>query len=337
MHLSLFFATLGLISTPALAAKSPKRGLVSVPNENWPQDDEIWVRPDSPISWYWNFHWNVSAVYASLPQDDIEFVPMMYSGGSNDTHFLGNITALMKPAGGKGGRNITHIIGFHQPDQSFSEGGSQMTPAAAARAWVRNLLPLREEFGIKLGLPVVGDPRGGWLDPFLRNCSSLNGNEKCGFDFVPFVSFGNIGVLQDRIGKFSSAFPDVPLWVVEYGFPDQDEATTEGFFNESLSLLESTDAVERYSWFGSFRSIVSNVGPNQAMLDQSGNLTDIGYWYMGLNATSRESDSDETQGEGCTVENPCVDRENGGANLLVAQRTGLWWVASALSCLLPLF
>ena len=43
--------------------------------------------------------------------------------------------------------------------------------------------------------------------------------------------------------------------------------------------------VERYSYFGSFRSSVSNVGPNEAMLDQNGQLTDIGAWYLGGPAT----------------------------------------------------
>jgi hypothetical protein len=206
MHPSFLFALVGLVASPALAAKSAKRGLASVPNENWPDDDAIWVRPDSPLSWYYNFQWNVSAVYASLPQDQVEFVPMMWGGGSNDTNFLGNVTALMncsQPGGGC--RNITHVMSFNSPDQPSSNGGGDMAPAVAAQAWLRNLAPLRERFGVKLGLPIVGDPRGGWMDPFLKNCSRLNKDKECEFDFVPFHSFGNISVLQDRVGIFSSA------------------------------------------------------------------------------------------------------------------------------------
>lgn len=41
-----------------------------------------------------------------------------------------------------------------------------------------------------------------------------------------------------------------------------------------------------YSYFGAFRSDVSNVGPNSAMLTQKGQLTDIGSWYMGGAATN---------------------------------------------------
>ena len=44
--------------------------------------------------------------------------------------------------------------------------------------------------------------------------------------------------------------------------------------------------VTRYSYFGAFRSDVSNVGPNVAMLTEKGQLTDIGSWYLGGVATN---------------------------------------------------
>lgn len=43
--------------------------------------------------------------------------------------------------------------------------------------------------------------------------------------------------------------------------------------------------ITHYSYFGAFRSSVSNVGPNAAMLTQKGQLTDIGAWYLGDKAT----------------------------------------------------
>jgi hypothetical protein len=44
--------------------------------------------------------------------------------------------------------------------------------------------------------------------------------------------------------------------------------------------------ITHYSYFGAFRSDVSNVGPNSAMLTKKGQLTDIGSWYMGGAATN---------------------------------------------------
>ena len=43
--------------------------------------------------------------------------------------------------------------------------------------------------------------------------------------------------------------------------------------------------VTHYSYFGAFRSDVSNVGANSAMLTQDGKLTDIGSWYLGGGST----------------------------------------------------
>ncbi|KAH6855557.1 glycosyl hydrolase catalytic core-domain-containing protein [Chaetomium sp. MPI-CAGE-AT-0009] len=322
-------ALVGLLAATGLAAKSPKRGLAAVGNKDWPEDDAIWVRDGSPISWYHNFHWNVSDTYASLAQDRIEFVPMMWGGGVNDTDFLGNMTAMIQPASGAG-RNITHVMAFNLPDQPFEHGGSQMKPRDAARAWVRNLIPLREKFGVKLGLPVVGDPRGGWVDPFLKNCSALNQDKECEFDFVPFHALGHFGVLKDRVGSFSSAFPGVPLWVVEYGYNEQDLLTTQEYFNQSLTFLEGNKDVARYSWFGSFRSTVSNVGPNMAMLDPWGNLTDIGSWYLGGNATGKEAMPNGTpRTNACSAEHPCTGSgENAGVSVS-GGGLGLWGVAGA--------
>lgn len=58
-------------------------------------------------------------------------------------------------------------------------------------------------------------------------------------------------------------------------------ATTESFYNTTIAYLDGLSYVERYSWFGAFRSDVSNVGPNGAMLDAAGKLTHIGKWYLG--------------------------------------------------------
>lgn len=43
--------------------------------------------------------------------------------------------------------------------------------------------------------------------------------------------------------------------------------------------------ITHYSYFGGFRSSVSNVGPNSALLTQKGELTDMGAWYLGEAAT----------------------------------------------------
>ena len=81
------------------------------------------------------------------------------------------------------------------------------------------------------------------------------------------------------------SFPNKTMWITEYNLNDQDLATTQSFYNTSAEYFDRLDSVERYSLFGAFRSDVSNVGPNGAMLSAGGNLTDIGAWYLGRQAT----------------------------------------------------
>jgi hypothetical protein len=80
-------------------------------------------------------------------------------------------------------------------------------------------------------------------------------------------------------------FPNVTQWITEYNYDDQDLSTTQSFFNTSADYFDRLDSVGRYSYFGSFRSKVSNVGQNAVMLSNTGKLTDIGSWYLGGSAT----------------------------------------------------
>jgi hypothetical protein len=95
--------------------------------------------------------------------------------------------------------------------------------------------------------------------------------------------------LLTRRSPFS--FPGSPIWVTEYNLNDQDLATTQQFYNDSVSYMDRLQEIERYSLFGAFRSNNANVGPNAAMLSAGGQLTDIGAWYLGRPATGVLPDS----------------------------------------------
>ena len=84
-------------------------------------------------------------------------------------------------------------------------------------------------------------------------------------------------------------------WITEYNFDNQDLATTQGFFNQSAEYFDRMDSVGRYSYFGSFRSGDSNVGPDATMLSDGGELTDIGSWYLGGSATGVDPQSSGVQ------------------------------------------
>lgn len=190
--LTFLFASLIFAQYP----QSPKRGLVSVSTDN-PQDDSLFVKPGNGLTWYLNYNIPPTSQYVNLTQSDIEFVPMLW-GVSNTTGatFLSNITSMIAK-----GRNITHVLGFNEPDQNFTAGGSQVSPDAAAASWILNFDPLRK-MGIKVGAPVVYANETGftWLEKFYAACQTRNSN--CTADFMNIHCFGNISFVQSYLAEY---------------------------------------------------------------------------------------------------------------------------------------
>lgn len=105
-------------------------------------------------------------------------------------------------------------------------------------------------------------------------------------DFLPVHYYGDFQGVASHIGQVNATYQNISaMWVTEYGFPNQDLDVAQDFYNQSSAFLNRVPYIQRYSYFGSFRSDVSNVGPNAAMLTQKGKLTDIGAWYLGEAAT----------------------------------------------------
>lgn len=77
--------------------------------------------------------------------------------------------------------------------------------------------------------------------------------------------------------------------------------------------------ITHYSYFGAFRSDVSNVGANAAMLTQDGELTDIGSWYMGGAATNNVPEDSSAAPVGIVA-------AKGYFAFVVAVAVGLFWV-----------
>jgi hypothetical protein len=170
---------------------SPKRGLVFVPDAAFPQDDKIWVQSNSDLTWYYNYMWKPSATFSNLAQSKFEFIPMMWGAPSSysDNQFVGNVTALIKS-----GRNITHILAFNEPDGPWSQGGSNMSVAAAVQGWRNQVAPL-QDIGIKAGAPAVTQRGLDWLAQFMAACTN------CTIDFIPVHWYGNFSGFQDHINK----------------------------------------------------------------------------------------------------------------------------------------
>lgn len=203
--LTLFLGAVSSLASVVSAANSTdKRGLCFVPNSDHASDNKIWVQSGSDLTWYYNYGVQPSPAFSSLSQEEFEFVPMMWGVDSNnlkDTSFLDSIKSQIE-----GGTNITHVLGFNEPDTKADWGGSDIEPKDAAQAWVVNFEPLAD-MGVKLGLPACTGGWGSlpWLKQFLGNCSEIisdGGKEKnCTWDFLPVHWYDNFEGLASHIGE----------------------------------------------------------------------------------------------------------------------------------------
>jgi len=173
--------------------RSSKRGLIFVPSTKYPSDNQIWVEPGSDLTWYYNYGVQPSPAYSNQTQDDFEFVPMLFD--TTDTTFLSEVQTLVK-----GGRNISHVMAFNEPDGTSSTGGTNIQPSDAATIWIKEVEPLRK-MGIQTGAPAVTGGSGGftWLQQFFDSCASQGTN--CTADFIPVHWYGNFQGLADHIGQ----------------------------------------------------------------------------------------------------------------------------------------
>ncbi|RFU30313.1 hypothetical protein B7463_g6020, partial [Scytalidium lignicola] len=289
---------LGLVALPSALAqatfqRSSKRGLIYINNTKYAQDDQIWTEPGSDLTWYYNYADTPSSVYSSLPQSKFEFVPMLW--GSTIQNFSQTVQGLISS-----GTNVSHVMTFNEPDGTTATGGSQVDPKVAASMWQSEIEPLRK-LGIKAGAPAVTGAQSGftWLTNFFSACQDLGHN--CTIDFIPIHWYGNFEGLASHIGQVVGTYPNTSIWITEYALPDDSLANTQSFFNSSADYFDRISYIERYSYFGSFRSSVSNVGPYAAMLDEHGKLTDIGSWYLGGARTGNipsGSDTSSSSGSG---------------------------------------
>ncbi|KAJ6262680.1 hypothetical protein Dda_3492 [Drechslerella dactyloides] len=180
-----------------------KRGLVYIPSKIYPNDDKIWIQAGSPLTWYYNYGGKPSAPLNG-GATQLNFVPMLW-GNYNDT-FIADVTNAISQ-----GYNITHVLGFNEPDIK-GNGGSNITPAAAAARWLKSIQPLAE-LGIKLGAPAVTGTQSGivWLKSFFSECSN------CTFDFIPMHWYGNFDGLASQIGQYTKVFKNQTqtFWLTE--------------------------------------------------------------------------------------------------------------------------
>ena len=203
---------------------SPKRGLVYVPSEKHPGDDDIWDSASSDLTWYYNYEATPSQSFQDSPK--LHFVPMLWG---QSTTFLDEVTSQIES-----GANISYVLAFNEPDGGGSTGGSSIPADMAAEIWQREVEPLKK-LGVKLGAPAVtGAPNGFvWLQNFFTAC---DGN--CSADFIPVHWYGNFEGLASHVGQVNATYQNMTMWVTEYANNDQSLKESQSFYNQSSEFFD---------------------------------------------------------------------------------------------------
>lgn len=263
----------------AQATSSPKRGLVAIP-ELSSSEEQLFGAASTDLTWYYNYK---TTPTAGLQKTKLDFLPMLFSANDSNpgTGFASGVTSLISK-----GANITTVLGFNEPDNcAGSTGGSCMPADLAATVWIQQLEPLRAQ-GIKLVSPAVTSADSGftWMQNWFTACEG-----RCHPDFIGVHWYGEtFEQLASHIGRVNATYPNVSgIYLTEWALPNANLTATQAFYNTSVQFLDRVSYVDRYSYFGAFKSSISNVGYNATFLDQKGMLTDLGSWYLGGSATGR--------------------------------------------------
>lgn len=181
--------------------------------------------------------------------------------------------------------SVTHVLTFNEPDGSTSSGGTNTTPSAAAQIWLNTIAPLRlPPYNLSVGLPATTGSSSGltWLRAFNASCHTLS-DDGCSFDFIATHFYGDFPGLQSWLSQIHDLYPVQKIWLTEFAVPGVSATDTLTFMNDSLAYLDGLDYVERYAWFGAFRTTDANAwtGGGVSMFDGSGKLTALGATYLG--------------------------------------------------------
>ncbi|KAH7109612.1 glycosyl hydrolase catalytic core-domain-containing protein [Dendryphion nanum] len=265
--------------------RNTKRGIAYMGTHA--NDNALLLSRNTPLSWYYN--WSPYPPTSQIPQNSpLEFVPLIHGlDGARSSRTSEVINSLPSSS--------QHILSFNEPDGTTDSGGSSIKPEDAARAYIDHIVPYRNGNGRKWKIShpsTTGSPMGlEWLRKFNESCYKIDSTNGCPTDFIAAHWYGAFDGLAAWLGTLDEFYntntsQDLKIWVTEWALPQADTRATVAMMNQSLPYLDRLDYVERYSWFGAFRTDDANewTGDGVALFDDDGGLTELGALYMGGNA-----------------------------------------------------
>ena len=277
MRIRIIFILLGFVlstETTLAQQRSAKRGV------GW--DEKLQPLTTSPIdkmspgiSWLYNWGLTPQGSATNIgPQQDMEFVPMCWNGGFNETTLRNYLS---------GHPGVKYLLGFNEPNFSSQ---SNMTPQQAADKWPK-LEQIAADYNLKLVAPALnfsGEKVGGrtwspyeWYDEFFRlyptakldylalHCYMNWYSSNTWFATEYFYKdlydpsktdvYGRYPNLKEYLDNYKAANGHFPkMFLTEFCAWENDGTIKNVDFQidqmtQKVQKLEQSDLVEAYAWF----------------------------------------------------------------------------------------
>lgn len=289
-HYPRILGALLLSSLATTQAQDSKRGFAFIGDSHAP-DNKLLTSSNSPLAWYYN--WSPYPNTNLIPTGSLEFIPMIHGIDATED---GRTEEVIKGLD----KSSTHLLSFNEPDGTTGSGGSSISPEDAARAYINYVVPFRDGKkggrNWKISHPSTTGSGNGleWLRSFNSSCYDIDPENGCPTDFIAAHWYGAfdglagwLGTLNEFYNANSTNDVNLKIWVTEMGLPQQSTEATVQMMNQTLPYLDSLDYVERYAWFGAFRTDDANewTGDGVALFNDDGGLTELGALYMGSSFT----------------------------------------------------
>lgn len=266
----------GMLALPLSAQqRSAKRGVCW--DEKQQPVSAATMRQLAPgVSWLYN--WGIAPVNTATtavgPDSDVEFVPMCWNGGFNETALRSYLSAHP---------GVKYLLGFNEPNLSWNVGGCNMTPREAAQAWPR-IEKIADDFGLKIVAPALqfsGDVVGGkvygtpydWLEEFVTLYPEARMDYLCLHCYMDYAGavkwFATEYFYKDiysadnaarypHLVQYLRSHGELPMFLTEFcafgndlrgnGVTLTPEVQIDQM-TQKLQYLELSDKVAGYAWF----------------------------------------------------------------------------------------
>ncbi len=219
------------------------------------------------LSWFYN--WG-----STRPTDvpaNVEYVPMDWG------YYGGDSTGFLTWAAGQ--RGVSNVLAFNEPDHTDQ---ANLSVASALQGYSYHSNFGTKNPGIGMGSPACADDTDDWMYQFMSQATSPSLNYK--------IDFVCVHCYQTDPSQFMSYLSWVhwlynkPLWVTEFAPADWSGkngvsvAAATAFMETVCPLMNNTDYVARYAWYGGASPSDGTLG-SSSLFNSDGTLSALGKIY----------------------------------------------------------